>query len=77
MDRLDLIERLKINKQKSKQFNAFGEDCHAEIDKRIDVLENDLTRDEAEDKYDFDITDVYDVMDGEMDVEDILYPEVL
>lgn len=77
MEKQDLIDRLKKNKEKSKQFNFFGDDCHLQLDRRIEVLEENLTRDEAVERFeDDDMNDIFDVLEGETEVDDILYPEI-
>lgn len=76
MEKEALIERLQTNKAKSKRFNFFGQDCHKELDDRISILKKDLSPDQAEEIYGFDCLDVFDVLHGDMDVEDILYPEL-
>lgn len=76
MKKQDLIKRLKENKQKCKRFNFFGEDCHEKIDDMIDVLENDMSPYEAEESFGSDVLDVFDVLHDNMDIEDILYPEI-
>lgn len=77
MEKQALIDRLKENKSKCKQFNFFGEDCHQVLDEMIEILEKDLSPSQSEDLYDYDRQEVFDVLHGDMDIEDILYPEVL
>ncbi|PIB28892.1 hypothetical protein BFP77_08220 [Maribacter sp. 4U21] len=75
MTKEQIIARLKENKAKCKQFNFFGEDCHKELDNRILILEKDYSPEQAEDVFGVDSLDVFDVLFGEMDIDDILYPE--
>lgn len=77
MKKEDLIKRLQENKKKCKKFNFFGENCHKELDIRIKILEDDISPQEAENIYGFDYVDIFDVLYGELDIDDILYPEVL
>ena len=41
----DLIERLKLNKKLSSQFNYWGQDNHQKIDVFTDVIENNRDQD--------------------------------
>lgn len=76
MNKQEIIDRLKVNKEKSNQFNFFNEDCHEQIDNMISILEQDLDREEAEDQFGFEAAEVIAVLHGDIDIEDILYPEV-
>lgn len=76
MKRPELIARLKLNKHRCNQYSAFNDDCHKVLDDAIEALENGLDQEEADDQYDSEIWEYFDVLSGNTEIEDILYPEV-
>lgn len=75
MKKKELIERLKHNKENCEQFNFFNEDCHKELDNMIEVLEKGMDWNEAEETYSDSVAEIVNALNGDIDVEDILYPE--
>lgn len=77
----EAIERLKQNKERSHRYNAFGHDCHANLDAMIDVLENNLSEEQIEEEYDgSQLTNALSILfflsDTEEEIEGYLYPEI-
>ena len=62
MDKKQIIERLKENKRKCRQYNFFGDDCHKQLDEMINILKYDLSPEQAEIQYSYDSLDVFDVL---------------
>lgn len=84
------IERLKNNKEKTKQFNMFGEDNHKKIDAAIKVISENMSEDELyeryenSDEFEDEYTDCFDEamsayewLTGVGDIEDLLFEENL
>jgi len=78
-ERLQAVERLKINKEKCKKFNFFGNDNRESISIMIHVIENNLSLDEISQKYYDDeyisAISAFEYLTGEYEIEDILFPE--
>lgn len=89
----EAVKRLKINKNKSEQFNFFGEDNHIRIDIMIDVIQKKRSVDFVYKKYKSFSPDgsedvvghgnwcaamnAIEYLRGEIELKDLLYPEVL
>lgn len=80
----EYIEIFKRNKEKSNQYNTFGEDVHIFIDVAIEILSNkNLRSDSAIEEYYGDdwnkIEEGYSVIElitDDCDIEDYLLPEI-
>lgn len=74
------VEQLKQNKEKTKEYNFFGESNHEKIDAMIHVIENRLSESkidliyEDEDFY-TSALDALEFLNGEIEIEDLLLPE--
>lgn len=81
MESQELIERLKENKSICVRKNYFGTDNHAMIDIMIEVIESDMEEDEIYDRWEDEEEELSaalsarSVLDGEENIEEILYPE--
>lgn len=89
----EAVERLKINKSKSEQFNFFGEDNHKRIDIMIDVIQEKRSEDFIYKHYQSSFPDgsedtvghgnwrsamtAIEYLKGEIELKELLYPEVL
>lgn len=89
----EAVERLKINKIKSEQFNFFGEDNHIRIDIMIDVIQEKRNEDFVYKHYQSSFPDgsedtvghgnwrsamnAIEYLRGKNELKDLLYPEVL
>jgi hypothetical protein len=89
----EAVETLKINKEKSEQFNFFGEDNHIRIDIMIDVIQEKRNEDFVYKHYQSSFPDgsedtvghgnwrsamtAIEYLKGEIELKDLLYPEVL
>jgi len=79
MEKQAIIDRLLQNKEKCPARSFFGGDNHKALDIMIEVVTEDMSQDEIYDKYfdeDLDSANsAREVLDGSVDIEDILYPE--
>lgn len=87
----EAVERLKMNKEKSEQFNFFGEDNHKRIDIMIDVIQEKRSEDNVYKHYQSSLPDgsedtvghgnwcsamnAIEYLRGKNELEDLLYPE--
>jgi len=80
-ERMSAVTLLKENKEKTREFNYFGESNYDKIDVMIDVISNNMNYHKIEDKYlknkiQFKIAEeAIDYLDGECEIEDLLFPE--
>lgn len=86
MKKEDIVKRLLENKSKCLPRSAFGTDNHRCLDVMIEVIEEDLDEDEIYDRYENpddeddrdeleSALDARGLLDGQAELEDLLYPE--
>jgi uncharacterized protein Yka (UPF0111/DUF47 family) len=73
------IELLKENKTKTPELSLFGDNNHETLDHMIDVLENEVEFDDMEEKIGIekmmDVGGIYEWLDGQTELDDLLFPE--
>ena len=75
-----IIDRLKQNKENTPEYSAFSENNHDAIDAMIITLEQNLTTADIYKKFNTPHEQdaalaILEVANGEIDIEDVLYPE--
>jgi len=80
MDKIAIIEKLKRNKERTPEYSAFSDNNHEAIDAMIEVVDRGLTEDEIYKQYNSSYVQdaalsVLEFMRGEIELEDILFPE--
>jgi len=74
------VSLLKENKEKTKEFNFFGESNHEKIEAMIDVIENQYSESKVDCLYEDEqcytsALDALEFLNGEIELEELLFPE--
>ena len=81
MDKTAIIARLKQNKENTPELSAFSDNNHEAIDAMIETVERGYNEDAVYEKFDNPYEQdaalaILEVVDGSMEIEDALFPEI-
>lgn len=79
-EKAEAIARLELNKTKCRRLTTFGDDNHLRIDAMIRVIKEDLNDNDCYNEFEdndciSEALSAYEYMQGQCEVEDLLYPE--